>query len=279
MKRTNTQKLVECALMVAIASVLSMFKLMDMPYGGSITLASMLPVVLISYRWGILWGLGSGAVYAVVEQLFGLHNLFYFTDWKSVVAIILLDYVVAFLVIGLGGMYRRVIKSQALGITLGAFTVALLRYVSHVISGCTVWAGLSIPTEAAFVYSLVYNATYMIPETIVLCLGAYYLGSLIDFTTPMPTRIATAAENKQGDGLFAGAGATALVGIISLVVFLFGNLQNGETGEFDIQALTSLSFMDWIPTLVIVTICACATAGFLWARKKQLNKYALDKNS
>ena len=92
----RNRKLVESALLVAIATVLSMVKLVELPYGGSITLASMLPIVLIAYRSGILWGLGSGFVYGVIQQLLGLKNLSYFTTWQSILAIILLDYLVAF---------------------------------------------------------------------------------------------------------------------------------------------------------------------------------------
>ena len=57
MKQTKTRTLVECAILIAIATVLSLFKLLDLPYGGSITLASMLPIVLLSYRHGLVWGL------------------------------------------------------------------------------------------------------------------------------------------------------------------------------------------------------------------------------
>ena len=150
MKSTvRTKKLVECALLVAVGTVLSLFSVVQMPYGGSVTLASMLPVILIAYRHGLGWGLGSGAVYAVVQQLLGLKNLSYFTTWQSIVAVILLDYMIAFVVTGLGGVFRRVVKQQNLALVYGSILVGVLRYVCHVISGATVWAGLSIPREYA----------------------------------------------------------------------------------------------------------------------------------
>ncbi|MBQ8911953.1 MAG: energy-coupled thiamine transporter ThiT, partial [Clostridia bacterium] len=64
-----------------------------------------------------------------------------------------------------------------------------MRYICHVISGCTVWAGMSIPTGGAFVYSLIYNATYMLPETIILILVSYYLGTSLDFDAQIPRRL------------------------------------------------------------------------------------------
>ena len=66
---------------------------------------------------------------------------------------------------------KNVFKNQTASIISGTAFVCFLRYVCHVISGCTVWAGLSIPDSAAFVYSLGYNATYMIPETIITIIG------------------------------------------------------------------------------------------------------------
>ena len=158
-RREKTKKLVECSLMIALGTVLSILPLFEMPYGGSITLASMLPCLLIAYRHGMAWGLGASAVYAVVQQLLGLKNLSYFTTWQSIVAIILLDYLIAFVVIGFGGIFRKSIQRQNLSMASGALVACVLRYICHVISGATVWAGLSIPTQAALAYSFSYNAT------------------------------------------------------------------------------------------------------------------------
>ena len=141
--------MVECAILIAIATVLSMIKFVDLPYGGSITAASMLPIILISYRRGLGWGMGSALVYAVIQQLFGLKNLSYATSWQATVAIIMLDYIVAFAVLGLAGMFRKKIKNQTTGLLIGALIVCVLRYFCHVLSGATVWAGISIPTTAA----------------------------------------------------------------------------------------------------------------------------------
>ena len=147
--KTSLLTLTECSLMIALATVLSVFKLFEMPYGGSITLASFVPIVLIAYRHGAKCGLGTAAVAAVIQMLLGLKNFSYFTTWQSIVALALFDYVIAFAVFGLSGIFRKSLKNQALAVTTGGFFACVLRYICHVISGATVWAGLSIPTEAA----------------------------------------------------------------------------------------------------------------------------------
>ena len=83
MTKNRTLPLVECAIMIALATVLSMVKLAELPYGGSITIASMLPIAIIAYRRGMGWGLGSAFVYAVIQQLLGLNSLSYVTTWQS----------------------------------------------------------------------------------------------------------------------------------------------------------------------------------------------------
>ena len=94
MQNKTVRVLVESAVMVALATVLSLIKIVDLPYGGSVTIASMLPVAVIAYRHGILWGLGTGLVYGAIQQLLGLNDLIYVTGWQSVLAVILLDYIV-----------------------------------------------------------------------------------------------------------------------------------------------------------------------------------------
>ena len=123
MTKNRTLPLVECAIMIALATVLSMVKLAELPYGGSITIASMLPIAIIAYRRGMGWGLGSAFVYAVIQQLLGLNSLSYVTTWQSVVAVILLDYIVAFTVVGFAGIFRNAIKSQAAALTLGCVCI------------------------------------------------------------------------------------------------------------------------------------------------------------
>ena len=92
MRMSKSRRLTECAMMIALATGLSLFKLIDLPAGGSVTAASMLPLVLLAYRHGTRYGLLCGLTHGVLQQLLGLNTLSYATTWQSVIAIILLDY-------------------------------------------------------------------------------------------------------------------------------------------------------------------------------------------
>lgn len=255
---SRTHKLVECAMMIAIASVLSMVKLIDLPYGGSVTIASMLPIILISYRHGLGWGLGSGLAYGVIQQLLGLNTLSYVSTWQSIVAIILLDYIVAFAVLGLAGIFRNM-KSQSAALVYGSVLVGLLRYLCHVISGATVWAGLSIPDEAALLYSLAYNATYMLPEVIVLVIVTYYLSTAMDLRRDQPTRVVRTESPKNFMVKF-GSGLLLTGMLIYDVSAIFSKLQNGETGEFFIQGLSDVN---WLRVAIISAVCLLGVCALL----------------
>lgn len=271
---SKTRKLVECALLIAVATVLSMIKIAEMPYGGSVTLASMLPVILISYRHGLGWGMGSGVAYAVIQQLLGLKSLSYVTTWQSILAVILLDYIVAFAVCGLGGIFRRCLKNQSVALVCGSLFVSVLRYLCHVISGATVWAGISIPTQAAIAYSLVYNATYMLPETIVLMLTAFYIGSMIDFTKDLPVRLKREDSDPTSDMLTAFSGFIGLSALIADVAMIFSHMQDPETGEFNITLLRTESFVGsfWLAVTVITAVGVVAVAAMLIVRRKLAQK-------
>ena len=268
MQKNKTLSLVECAVMIALATALSMIKLAELPYGGSITIASMLPIAIIAYRRGMGWGLGSAFVYGVIQQLLGLNSLSYVTTWQSIVAVILLDYIVAFTVVGLAGIFRNKIKSQAVALTLGCVFVSVLRYICHVISGATVWAGLSIPTQAALSYSFVYNATYMLPESIILAVSAAYIGSVIDFRSDKLKRIVHSGSEAYSPVIGIVAGLVAAGGVIYDIVEVFSHLQNAESGEFDI---TGLAGANWT-AVIAVTASAAVVAVLLIMVNKVFKK-------
>lgn len=257
------RKLVESAIMLAIATVLSLLKLIDLPYGGSVTVASMLPIIIISYRHNIKWGLLTGLAFGIIQQLLGLKTLSWVTTWQSILAVILLDYIIAFTVAGLGGIFRKT-TSQPKALLFGALLIGVLRYICHVISGATVWAGLSIPTNAALLYSLGYNATYMIPETIVTMVVGYYIGSVLDFRKETVTRLSR-EENTGLPALKWFAGLIIACAVVAITALVFQHLQNAESGEFDI---TGLRNVNWLIVGVITAVAGVYAATLLLISNK-----------
>ncbi len=261
---SNARKLAEAAVMLAVATVLSMLKLLDLPYGGSVTIASMLPVIIIAYRHGARLGLLTCFVFGIIQQLLGLKTLSYVTTWQSILAVIILDYLVAFMVLGLGGMFKK-IHSQSTALLCGTVFVCILRYLCHVISGATVWAGLSIPTNAALIYSIGYNATYMIPEAIITAAVAYYVGSIIDFRNDTITNIKKSEKQKLPVLKWIG-GLLLASALIVDVRSIFMHLQNEESGEFD---FTGFANVNWSVILIVsVTAIVIAAILFIVASKK-----------
>ncbi len=263
---TNVFILTECAIMIALSSVLSVFKLFEMPYGGSITLASFLPIVVLAYRHGAKAGLSSALAASLIQLLLGLKNFSYFTTWQSIVALAVFDYILAFAIFGLAGIFRRLIKNQSLSLATGALFASVIRYICHVISGATIWAGLSIPTEAALLYSISYNATYMLPESIILVLTCAYLGSALDLSRKVPSRIKSEKSDPVCAYLIIGAGLAILAALIADTVLVFSKLQDALSGEF---AITALADVNWLAVVIITASGALiATALLLLARKR-----------
>lgn len=151
--------LCEGAIMVALAQILSYIKLFpNMPNGGSITFA-MFPIVLYAVRFGLGKGLLAGFAFGTLQLIF---DGAYAWGWQSM----LLDYLVAFTPLGLAGLF----KGKTWGIFPGTVVGCVARFVIHYISGVTIYR-IYEPTEIpglgtfdnAAVYSLVYNASYMLP--------------------------------------------------------------------------------------------------------------------
>ena len=182
MKRIFT--LCECALMLALAVVLSYIKFFSLPFDGSITLFSMLPICLISIKYGISWGLGTAFCYSWFQILQG--GVF---GWgltpTMLIASLFLDYILAFSVLGLAGIFR---KKGYLGMLAGVVMVCALRFLVHFLAGVILWANLE--QFVAFgrewvghpvLYSICYNGIYMLPETILTVVGAFVVFRIPQF--------------------------------------------------------------------------------------------------
>ena len=171
----STRRLVESAVMIAIGTVLSMFPFSaPWAFGGGVTICSMLPLVIIAHRYGTKWGLFTAFVYIVLQLILGVSNVQYATNFIMAVGIVLLDYTIAFTVIGLSACFNGVIKNRLVSIVVGIVFTFALRFGCHFISGWIIWDALW-PNEmglASPMYSLVYNGGYMLPETIITALVA-----------------------------------------------------------------------------------------------------------
>lgn len=186
MQNTNIRKLVECAIMIALATVLSYLTIFQAPMGGSITAFSQVPIVIIGYRHGFKWGAFSGIVYGLLQMLLqGLGNFAYVSGIGSYLILILFDYVLAFAVLGIGGaFFRKAIKQQVVAIGLGAVSASALRFVCHFISGVTIWGEYAGGWKSVWVYSLSYNGFYMLFEGIITVIGVVALAIALDFHSP-----------------------------------------------------------------------------------------------
>ena len=155
MKQTDVRILVEGGIMIALVTLLSFIKVFEMPQGGSITAVSMAPILIYSCRHGVKKGLVVSTVYGILQYLlqggFSIHPMS-----------ILLDYVLAFGVLGVAGMW----KGRTWMELLGCCVAIVLRYVVLVISGVVVWGSYAPEGVSPLSYSIGYNASYMIPEGI-----------------------------------------------------------------------------------------------------------------
>ena len=180
MQNKQTKIMVEAAIMIAMATVLSFIKVFKLPWGGSITLLSMLPIIIFSIRRGVKPGLGCAFVYALIQLLQGIviDGLF---AWGlspvMLVGCILLDYLLAYTVLGLAGVFR---KKELSGWILGICLAVVLRFVMHFISGYVIFHGFGelwggFFTENSVLYSFCYNGAYMLPELVFTLIGAVIL--------------------------------------------------------------------------------------------------------
>lgn len=179
----QTKALVLGGVMVALSTVLSLIKIFHLPQGGSITLCSMLPIMLFAYYAGTKWGLAAGLVRGVLDLLTGLDSIKGISG-GALVGSILLDYLLAFTVLGLAGIFRKKIKNEGVSAVLGFLVAGLLRYLCSFLSGWILWgayadanfspmlSGMSGNTLACF-YSLLYNGSYMVPEIVITCIVGF----------------------------------------------------------------------------------------------------------
>ena len=166
----NIRAMVETALFVAMAFVLALIKLPSLPQGGTVTVLSMLPIIMIGIRRGTLWGLGGAVVYAGIQMLGGGFYPPPTPDFMGFLLVILLDYVIAFGVLGLSGLFSR----RKYGLVYGSAVCIALRFLCHFTSGMVIW-GVYAEDVPVWIYSLVYNGSYMGIELLATTAAAFLL--------------------------------------------------------------------------------------------------------
>jgi thiamine transporter len=166
MAEEKTKKLTELGVALALATVLNFIKLYELPQGGSVSL-EMLPIFFIALRWGLREGIVLGSMYGVLQLLLGA-KIYY-----PLQAII--DYPLAFGVLGLTGIVsywldRNNLSKRIILTTGGILIGSLIRLLLHTISGVIFFAQYAPKGQNVWIYSFGYNASYMIPETIITIL-------------------------------------------------------------------------------------------------------------
>ena len=157
--KSSTRILVESALAAALTVALSYLKLWHMPQGGSITLENV-PIIILALRHGPRAGMGAGFVAGLIQLMLG--------GYVVHPAQALLDYPLAFASLGLAGFLR---KPAWTGVILGNLT----RFICHVLSGVIFFASYAPEGTNAWVYSAIYNGSFMAPNAILTIVAVYMI--------------------------------------------------------------------------------------------------------
>ena len=182
-KKEKIRRLVESALMLALSTLLAEFAIIKFPFGGSVTIFSQVPMVFVSYRYGIKWGAFAGLCMGIIQMLFGMGNFAYVSGIAAYLILIFADYIIAFGSLGFGGMFKNKIKNPVIALSLGGAVVSLIRFICHFISGVTIWGDYAEGAQAVWEYSFTYNAGYMLPELIITVVGCVAIASIFDLSS------------------------------------------------------------------------------------------------
>lgn len=209
-KREETiKRLVVSAVMLGVATTLELvsnFIPLELPFGGRITLVSMLPIVLVGYMYGVSQGLFTAFCFSVIQILLGMKTVSAFflpgdeqmIIWKAFL-VCFLDYILAYTALGFSGVFKDKFKNKALGLSVSSIFALLLRYVVHIVSGAVffgAWAEWFFSQEGFYavgekilnvfsgaslsvVYSVFYNGLYMIPEIILTAICSALIGAVV----------------------------------------------------------------------------------------------------
>jgi len=170
MRNKKLSVMLETSLLVGAALLLSFLRLFRMPQGGSLSL-EMLPIFILAFRRGGKMGVIGGGLLGLLKLMISPYILHPVQ--------VLLDYPIPFAVLGVAG-FGILLKNRFLGIAAGSF----LRYVIHVVSGVVFFAEYAPEGTPALLYSLTYNASYLIPEAIIIMVTIHFLSKRREIFEP-----------------------------------------------------------------------------------------------
>lgn len=172
----DTKSLAYAGVLGGLSFALSYVRILKMPMGGSITLASMLPIMLYAYIFGTKKGIILGAVMGLLQAVQD--------PWILHPAQFMLDYMLAFACFGLSGCFAKLnIKYHNVKFLLGGITAGLLRFMSHFFSGAFAFGSFGLEEfNSIYLYSLVYNVSYVLPDALISIVVGVILFSSKSFT-------------------------------------------------------------------------------------------------
>ena len=163
----KTKKITVSALMIALAQILSILAVFQAPNGGDITLGGAVPIIVVSLMYSTKWGIFTALVSTLVNMLLKGVITTLPTDLGTYFLMILLDYVLAFGVIGLAGFFYRRMGKGRTAIVISSAIVIFLRFLCHFASGILLWGSYAPEGQPVWLYSIIYNGGYMLPEIII----------------------------------------------------------------------------------------------------------------
>lgn len=209
-KKVDLFWLAESAVMIALAAVLEIIAktfIPELPFGGQITIFSMLPVILVAWKYGVKKGLLTAFAYSLVQTALGAKAIGtlimpssdeYLGSVGKVILMLFFDYILAFTVLGFSSIYKKAIKNNAVSLALGTLTVIFFRYACHFVSGYILFSSWAewFFTQDKFIswgqgivdkysgnalsalYSAIYNIFYIGPEMLLETIGALIIGNV-----------------------------------------------------------------------------------------------------
>ena len=179
----KTFVLVKCALLAALAVALNFVKFAPWPNGGSITAAAMAPIVLAGLMFGPGWGALTGFTFSLLQMLLDGISAPPVETVLWYILVILLDYVIAYTVLGLAGIIAKPFLKPVKGAVVGTLAVTAVRYLCHIASGILIWGVYAPEGTPVWLYSLLYKGSYMVPEMIITTIVVGLLAGAVFKTT------------------------------------------------------------------------------------------------